>query len=185
MISQQAKDGLEFTMVNALKDALAAPGEDRCDVEVIDSIKGIKDKKMVVLTVSSYMFRVMTMMYFTMNKPTKQHLARINRAEVSDMDDTAFIDVICECGNIACGALNRALAQHFPHIGMSTPNILDNDSAGYLNSLNPNHVQHFKVRVNETLTIYATLCFCAFTDINFAVDMTATTEESSGELEMF
>jgi CheY-specific phosphatase CheX len=184
MISQQAQEGLEFTMINALKDALAAPGEERCEVEIIEDTKGLKDKKMVILTVTSYMFRAMTLLYFTMNRQTKQHLARINRAEVNDMDETAFIDVICECGNIACGALNRELAQHFPHIGMSTPNILDNDSAGYLSALKPNYVRHFKVRVNDTLTMHATLCFCAFAEIDFAVDTTQT-EESNGEMEMF
>jgi CheY-specific phosphatase CheX len=184
MISQQARDGMEFTMINALKDALTAPDESRCEVEIIDDTSGIKEKKMVILTVTSYMFRAMTMLYFTMNKATRQHLALINRADISAMDDTAFIDVICECGNIACGALNRELAKHYPHIGMSTPNILDNDSVSYLSALSPNYVKHFKVRVNDTLTMHATLCFCAFADVDFAVDMTQT-EESNGELEMF
>jgi len=184
MISPQAAAGMEFTMVNALKDALTAPGEARCEVEVIHDASSIKEKKMVVLTVTSYMFRALTILYFTMNKATKQHLTQINRADVASMDDTAFIDVICECGNIACGALNRELARHYPHIGMSTPNILDNNSAAYLSALKPNHVQHFKVRINDVLTMHATLCFCAFADVDFTVDMTQA-EESSGELEMF
>jgi len=184
MISDRARSGLDFTMINALKDALTASGDERCEVEVIEDTKGLKDRKMVILTVTSYLFRAMTMLYFTMNKQTRQHLARINRAEMSAMDDTAFIDVIGECGNIACGALNRELAQHFPHIGMSTPNVLDNDSAGYLSALKPDYVRHFKVRINETLTMHASLCFCVFADIDFTVDMTQT-EESNGEMEMF
>lgn len=184
MISQRAQDGLDYTMINALKEALTAPGDNKCDVEIVSDLSGSKDKKVIVLTITSYMFRAMTLIYYTMNKATRQHLARINRAEVPDMDDTAFIDVICECGNICCGAVNRALAQHFPHIGMSTPNILDNDSANYLNALHPNYVRHFKVRVDDNLTMHATLCFCAFADVDFAVDMVQT-EESNGELEMF
>lgn len=184
MISQQAKDGLDFVVTSALKSAMVASADDRCDVTVVDDIQGIKEEKVVLLTVSSYVFRVMTMLYFTLNKDTKAHFAAVNRAEVEAMSDSDFLDVICECGNIFCGALNRELGNHFPYLGMSTPNVLDRECVAYLAELNAGHTQHFRISINDSLTMHASLCFCDFADIDFKVDMTQT-EESNGELELF
>ena len=184
MISQQAKDAFDYTVTGALKSALCSSSDDRCEVEVIDDIKDVTEKKVVLLTVSSYLFRVMTLIYFTLNKDTKQHFAAINRGDPETMSESDFLDVIGECGNIFCGALNRELAKHFPHLGMSTPNVLDRDCIDYLQELDANYIKHFKISINDTFTMHASLCVCDFADIDFTVDMTQT-EESNGELEMF
>ncbi|KGM41230.1 hypothetical protein JY96_17380 [Aquabacterium sp. NJ1] len=184
MISQQAKDALDFIVTSALKSSMVASADDRCEVTVISDIKDIKEKKVVLLTVSSYVFRVMTMVYFTLNKDTKAHFAAINRSEVEAMSDSDFLDVICECGNIFCGALNRELGNHFPHLGMSTPNVLDRECVDYLTELDAGYTQHFKISINDNFTMHASLCVCDFADIDFTVDMTQT-EENNGELELF
>lgn len=184
MISQSAKSAFDHLMSRALKGALCASPEDRCEVEIIDGTKAITEKKVVLLTVSSYLFRVMTLLYFTLDRNTQQHFAAIHRVAPETMNESDYADVIGECGNIFCGALNRELAQHFPHLGMSTPNVLDRHCVDYLDELNAGYVKHFKVRINDALTMHASLCVCDFADIDFTVDMTQT-EESNGELEMF
>lgn len=184
MISQQAKDAFDFIVTGALKNALCASSEGPCEVSVIEDVAEAKEKKVVLLTVSSYTFRVMTMLYFTLNRVTKAHFAAINRSEVETMEESDFLDVICECGNIFCGALNRELANHFPHLGMSTPNVLDRECVDYLTELDAGYTQHFKISINENFTMHASLCVCEFADIDFTVDMTQT-EENNGELELF
>ncbi|MDE2401401.1 MAG: hypothetical protein KGL90_07020 [Burkholderiales bacterium] len=184
MISQQAQDAFDYTVSGALKTALCALPDDRCEVEVIGDIKEITEKKAVLLTVSSYLFRVMTLIYFTLNRDTKSHFAAINRAEAQSMSESDFLDVIGERGNIFCGALNRELAHHFPHLGMSTPNVIDRECVDYLTELGASYIKHFKVVINDTFTMHASLCVCDFADIDFAVDMTQA-EESNGELELF
>ncbi len=184
MISQPAKDAFDYIMSGALKGALCASPEEQCEVEVIHDTKAITEKKVVLLTVSSYLFRVMTLLYFTLDRNTKQHFANLNKVEPETMSESDHLDVIGECGNIFCGALNRELARHFPHLGMSTPNVLDRDCVDYLDQLDAGYIKHFKVRINDALTMHASLCVCDFADIDFTVDMTQT-EESNGELEMF
>lgn len=184
MISQQAKDAFDFLLQSTLKGGMCPSSEDRCEVSIIDDIKEAKEKKVVLLTVSSYVFRVMTMVYFTLNKETKAHFAAINRVDPESMSDSDYLDVICECGNIFCGALNRELAQHFPHLGMSTPNVLDRECVDYLSELDAGYIRHFKLVINDSFTMHASLCVCEFADIDFTVDMTKT-EESNGELELF
>ena len=184
MISQHAKDAFDYLVSTALKGALCAPSESPCEVEIITDTKAITEKKVFLLTVSSYLFRVMTLMYFTLDRQTKQHFAAISKVEPESMSDDDFLDVIGECGNIFCGTLNRELAKHFPHLGMSTPNVLDRDCVDHLSELKAGYVQHFKIKVNDALTMHASLCVCDFADIDFTVDMTEV-EESNGELELF
>lgn len=185
MITQQAKDAFDFIVSNALKSALPSSSDDHVVVEVIEDVTEAKEKKIVLLTVSSYLFRVMTMMYFTLNRESKYHFAAINRTDPESMTENDFLDVICECGNIFCGALNRELAQHYPHLGMSTPNVLDRDCVDYLKELDAGHIRHFKVTINDVFTLHASLAVCDFADIDFTVDMTSNADESNGELEMF
>lgn len=184
MISQRAQAAFDHIVVNALRSALSAPDAEPCTVDAIDDARQITEKKVVLLTVSSYVFRVITMVYFTLNADTRQHFAAINRTDAADMSDADFLDVISECGNIFCGAFNRELAQHYPHLGMSTPNVLDRPCMDYLKTLSPGYVKHFKVGVNDRLTMHASLCVCDFAPIDFQVDTTKV-EETHGELEMF
>ena len=139
---------------------------------------------MVLLTVSSYLFRAITMMSFTLDAATRHHLAAIHRAPAESMGEADYLDVIGEVGNIFCGALNRDLSHHFPYLGMSTPNVLGRECIDYLDELDASYIRHFRVVVNDGVTFHASLCVCDFADIDFQVD-TSAVEESHGELELF
>lgn len=184
MISQRARDSFDHTVIAALKSAMGASADEPCKVEAIGDVEQINERKVVLLTLSTYLFRVMTLIYFTMDRATKQHFAAINKADAASMSESEFLDVIGECGNICCGTISRELSRHFPHLGMSTPNFLDRDCAGYLDQLKVGYVKHFKIEMAHALTLHASLCVCDFSDIDFAVDM-AQAEEAKGELEMF
>lgn len=184
MISNPAKEGFAHLLAQALKSSLVSSSGDPCEVRIIQDANEIKEKKAVILTVSSYVFRVVTLIHFTLNKPMKAYLAGINRAEVDSMQEQDHLDVMGEIGNICCGALNRELGRFYPYIGMSTPNVLDRNCLDYLPALHGGYVEHFEVRVNEAITMHASLCVCDYADIDFEVDQTESTEDT-GELEMF
>ncbi len=184
MISSSARDAFEFFTKQAIKGALPASSDDRCEVSVLEDVSRISGQRLVILTVSSYLFRAMTMVYFTLDAPLKQHLAAINRRPVEELSDDEFLDVLGEVGNILCGALNRDLAHHFPYLGMSTPNFLDRHCIDFIDELDAGFVRHFEILVNDSFTLYATLAVSEFADIDFRADTTVV-EESHGELEMF
>ena len=184
MISPSAREAFEFFTKQALKGALPASSDERCEVSVIEDISRIRGQRIVLLTVSSYLFRAMTMVYFTLDANLKQHLAAINRRPVEELSEAEFRDVLGEVGNIFCGALNRDLAQHFPYLGMSTPNFLDRHCVDYIDELGASFVRHFEVVVNDALTLHATLAVSEFADLDFRADTTVV-EENHGELEMF
>lgn len=184
MISSSAAQAFEFFTSQAIKGALPASADDRCEVRLLEDASRVKGQRMVLLTVSSYLFRAMTMLHFTLDAGLKRHLAAINRRPVEELTEDEFLDVVGEVGNILCGALNRDLSHHFPYLGMSTPNFLDRHCIDYIDELGASFVRHFEVVVNDAITLHATLCVSEFADIDFRADTTVV-EENHGELEMF
>jgi len=181
-ISDNAKNGFDYMLTQGAKLGLGASG-DAIDVTILPQDAEFAEAKIAILTVSSYLFRIFVMIYFTQDQLTKEHFARVNKTQVADMDDQAFIDAICEAGNMVVGTLNRELARIFPHIGMSTPNIIDRRCNRNLDALHCGHIQHFEITVNQAMTFHATMCVSEYDDLNFSVDTAAV--EDTGELEMF
>lgn len=184
MISQHAKDGFDFLLQRAIRSSLAPAADDQCDVQPADGSGAIKTRQAVMLTISSYLFRVMVFIHFSPDAATKAHFARIKGCEPAELDDQTLLDVIMECGNICCGALNRDLGNYYPHVGMSTPCVLHRHCIEYIAHLKSGHTRHFGITINDALTLHASLAVCADADMDFQVDMTQA-EESTGELEMF
>jgi hypothetical protein len=184
MISASAREAFEFFAKQAIKGALPASADDRCEVTVIEDVSQVQGKQLVMLTVSSYLFRAMTLLHYTLDDKLKQHLAAISRKPVDELSDSECLDVLGEVGNILCGALNRDLAHHIPYLGMSTPNFLDNHCLDFIDALGASFVRHFEIDLNGSLKLYATLAVSEFADIDFRADTTVV-EENHGELEMF
>jgi len=185
MLSQSAKDGFDTLLMQSLKSSLTPSGE-HSEVMVVsaDEADAIADSQIVVLTVSSYLFRAMVMFYFTPNDDTRAHFARLNHLDAETMNEQTFMDAIAEGGNLCCGILNRDLGNFFPHIGMSTPNVIDKHCASYLQKLNCEHVQHFAIEMPQSPRFFVSLCVSAYADIDFEVDANTVASET-GELELF
>ncbi|HEY4073224.1 MAG TPA: hypothetical protein VGM52_08980 [Herbaspirillum sp.] len=184
MISTHARDGFDHFLTRALKASLVASDDDVCDVRVVDALSEIDASTMVILTISSYLFRLMVMLHFTPDERTREHVARINKMSAEEMNEQSFHDALAECGNICCGILNRDLGAIFPHIGMSTPNIIDTKCAAYLDMLNCGHIQHFEVNIADSPLFHVSLCVCDYADLDFVVDVHEEAADT-GELELF
>lgn len=143
----------------------------------------IHTSKIVMLSVSSYCFRLVLLIHFSPDEATRNHFSKINKLTASEMNDQAFGDAISECGNICCGSINRALAKSFPHVGMSTPNIVDRQCANYLSLLGGTFEEHVDIILPGGPKLHASLCVSEFEDLDF--EMAAGEDESNGELEMF
>jgi CheY-specific phosphatase CheX len=182
-LSQSAQDGFDLLLEQALRGSLV-PADEQAGLTVLPDLAGINETQMVVLTVSSYLFRVMVMFHFTADAATRAHFARLNKVAAAEMSEQAFMDAIAECGNLCCGVLNRDLGNFFPHLGMSTPNVIDSRCAAYLQTLNATHVRHFAVDIPDTRRFHVSLCISAYADMDFAVSAQEIAVDT-GELELF
>ncbi|MEI7430131.1 MAG: hypothetical protein WCL27_06710 [Betaproteobacteria bacterium] len=179
MISEKAKQGLDLIFTRAARVCLATEASDSVAIEPIYGARTIAapQEHILVLTIASYVFRLLIFFHLDKDENTKNYFTRCN-------PDLRLNDVIGEFGNLCCGAINRDLGHHFPHTGMSTPTLLKNQCIPHLPELNPSYISRHEIVINHSVRMQATLCFCAYSTIDFSADAT-TIQEVSGELELF
>lgn len=184
MITERAKASFDRLLASSLRSGMPVGGAS-VSVEPLKELGKIKEKKIVILTVSSYLFRAMAILYFKPDAATRAYFNRSADAGAPALGDEEFYDRVSECGNVVVGALNRDLGAYFPHVGMSTPNIIDKDCMQYVGLLGCDLVKHYKVVLDGELTMYASLCVADYGTVDFHVDPAVEVEVDTGELEMF
>ena len=184
MITDRAKASFDRLLVSSLKSGMPVAGAS-VDVEPLKELGKIKEKKIVILTVSSYLFRAMAILYFKPDAATRAYFNRAADEGAPALGDDEFYDRVAECGNVVVGALNRDLGAIFPHVGMSTPNIIDKDCMQYVDLLGCSLTRHYKIVLAGELTLYATLCVADYGLVDFHVDPAVEVAVDTGELEMF
>jgi len=184
MISHSARESFDHLLLQGIKGCLANQDNDECQIHIKNDLTDSQEPHLAVLTISSYLFRLMVFVHFGTDNSTREHFAKLCKTSSQDMNEQVFMDAICERANMCCGSLSRDLSHAFPHIGMSTPNIVDRQCASHLHLLNFVHIRHFKVEVNTTTHFHVTLCVNSFDNLDFSVDKSAV-DASTGELEMF
>lgn len=183
MISDQAQAGLDFLLTKALQESF---GRSSGDVIVTEeaAVAGSSGEKVIIFTVASYLFKLMVILHFSMDDATKGYFLGDAQEDEAAREDQALIDAVSESGNLCCGILSRELGRFFPHIGMSTPNMVDKRSMPYLAAMDYGYLKHFHVDLAGQACLHASLCVFDYDTLDFMVDMA---EESSdtGELELF
>ncbi|MDP9046283.1 MAG: hypothetical protein M3O01_15890 [Pseudomonadota bacterium] len=184
MITERAKASFDRLLASSLKSGMPVAGAS-VSVEPVATLDKIKEKKVVILTVSSYLFRAIAIIYFKPDAATRAYFNRNADEGAPALTDAEFYDRVAECGNVCCGSLNRELGAFFPHVGMSTPNIIDKDCMKYVDLLGCGVVNHYRVVLGGDLTLYASLCVADYGLVDFHVDPAVDMTVDSGELEMF
>ena len=181
-VSAQAQAALDHFVARSAKSSLAQEGGDLLVVPS-DEIVG-PEYEIVMLTVSSYLFRLVMFIHFDRTPATRNYFATLAGASGEVLSDERLIDVVMERGNLFCGALNRDLSPFFPHIGMSTPCLLHRSCLDHVPTLQPAVARNYRAEAAPGVVLHFTLALCAFADLDFAHEADAV-EEASGELEMF
>jgi len=185
MITERAKTSFDRLMQSALKSGLPVEGGALSIQPLAALDPKSKDRKLVVLTVSSYLFRLVAVLHFKPDAATRAYFGRDAGDGAPALSDAEFHDRIAECGNVFCGALNRDLGKHFPHVGMSTPNIIDKDCLRYVDLLGCELVRHYELGLGDGLSMRASLCVTAYGLVDFHAEQAVEEDVSTGELEMF
>lgn len=190
MISQQAKVGFDAIFKKAVMATIRLSPADSCDIELLDSREEISEAEFSVLTISSSSFRLLALFHFNNNAAERDYFAKGARldegvtVEGGAADSGAFLDIFQEFCNTCCGAMSRGLSQAYFFMGMSTPYLLLSPCAEFIAALNPTQVNYYRITINASLVLHATLCLSAYSAVDFTVDG-CQDEESTGELELF
>ncbi len=178
MITQQAKKGIEAIFLKAARSNLAKQDEGPLSITLLPEAVSapFSEKTIIVLTISSFVFRLLTIFHIDENAATEAYF----KAGSSDM---SLVDVVSELGNLCCGAMNRELLKSFGHLGMSTPYTLGREVMDFIPDLKPGHIARFEIKISEAVSFHVTLCMCENAPIDFRFD--EAHEEETGALELF
>lgn len=179
MITGNAKDSFDRIFRKAAQARLPLDGADACEIVPLDEagLGATKDTQVVVLTISSIVFRMLLILHFDETGDTRNYYLK-------EAHERLFQEVFLEICNLCCGAMNQELLRYFPDLGMSTPYVLSARCLPHLRELKPAFLSSYSVTLNGSVHLAATVCVCAHAPIDFVAD-TSVVEETSGELELF
>jgi hypothetical protein len=183
ILGDRAGGGFDRFIMAATRRAFALPASECSVTPTEEAAPG--QHEVVMLTVSSYRFRVLLFIHFERNDATRRHLAALGSGMAGEMRDEGFADAMMERGNLCCGSLNRELSRFFPHLGMSTPCILHGSALEHLGALRPSTTRHYRLELAPGVDMHLTLAICAFADIDFSFGEEMIESGAGGELEMF
>jgi hypothetical protein len=187
MISEQAQSSFNHIFKSAVMSNFSDSYNNSCEIEPISDHKEITEAEFSVLTITSSSFRFLTLLHFDNNESTIKYFTNHSIEEDGSDENHAnndFIDGLLEFCNLTCGAMNRNLHAHFSHSGMSTPYVLTRPCLDFVYDLDPGYIKHFRITINLSLVLHATLYICNYDVVDFAVD-TSKADESTGNLELF
>jgi hypothetical protein len=180
VISAHARDSFDRIFRKAAQARLPLDSGDPCEIAPLaDASAGVsKDTQVVVLTISSIVFRLLLILHFDEDDTTRGYYLKDAAAE------RPFQEAFLEICNLCCGAMNQELLRYFPDLGMSTPYVLNARCLPYLHELKPALLSSYSITLGDSVRLAATVCVCAHAPLDFVAD-TSAVEETSGELELF
>lgn len=189
MISPGAEASIEGLFENAIRGNAVLP-DDQCLIDWRDghALPPADDhRRLVALTVSTYLFRIVALFDFGTDAATATHMARLTRAGKARLDGQELLDAFSELCNVICGEVNRGLSSTFRHAGMSTPFVLERSCMAHVETLAPSALWLGRVTVNDSVGFSASICLCAGkdADLDFHIDTSARQLNLTGELELF
>ncbi|WP_414442891.1 hypothetical protein [Burkholderia sp. 22PA0106] len=175
MIGAGAIESFERIFFSAARGRLTNGSS--CEISTREKPDTSRGVEAVVLTISSVKFRLLLLLHYRDDDATRAFYT-------GSTPQRSLREAFLEVANLCCGAVNQALVEHFPDLGMSTPYRLNGASAGHLAELKPDYLAAYDLTVGGSVWLSATLCVCANAPVDFVADV-RDVDEGVGELEMF
>ncbi|TIH07666.1 hypothetical protein [Pseudomonas leptonychotis] len=196
---RKANYELESTLYKLMQVALEQTLKS-CDAGVpwvttkVEGFAELQHASCIVLTVSSFKFKIMCLLHLSMDAANRQFVADALGSPVEELQESEYSDYLLEMSNSFCGNLKRHLQSSCPPLGMSTPNFLDRHCFDGSISVQFAHSVH----VRAQMAVGAPSLFAASAMVILKNDGDLTLQhyhehvseidseaDSSGELELF
>ena len=185
-LAKMLEVGLDMTLKEAKKDSSWSFKREA-------SVNSFDMDHCIVLTISSFRFRVMVIIHLSYNQRIKQFLADLMGVKLQELDDEKLIDRLLEMSNSFCGHVKRHLQDTCPPLGMSTPNLLDSACLSLDDVIDIAHQAHIKASdsMGGEAMFGASALVSLLDETDFSIKQPQSSAqgggdfESFGELEMF
>jgi hypothetical protein len=187
MISQRAKTGFENVLHRCLEESLRTEAHPAWQMHSVADPSDISTQRFMMLTVTSYDFRLMVLLHFSCDKASMKYVADSLELGAAELPMIRYYDFLSEIGNNFCGTIKRELGEYFPHLGMSTANHLDRGSLKHVKSWPVDHDMHIKAHAEEGAVFYGSLYVSSFGELDFDLAQRSESENAveMGALELF
>jgi hypothetical protein len=189
MVSSNAAESIQWLFEKALSENIQGSIDlvHRLQESIgFHSRQAIRKNRLFVISIASYQFKIVTLFEFDHDHPGEPN------TRDSDVAQTSFVSSVVrrdpgEFVNMICGSVNRALGEHFPSIGMSTPFQVDASCSDHIHALNPAMTKVFDVCCEHhgKFRVAACVCLTKSSRMDFKVRRDMIEEQVSGELEFF
>lgn len=186
MISQRAKTGFNQLLTRCLEESLRTESYPAWKIQPVN-VTEIGAKKFIMLTISSYDFRLIVLLHFSPDSASIKYVTNRLKIASGELPISQYQDYLSEVGNILCGAIKRGLFQSFPHLGMSSPNQLDCESLRYIETYAIDYAIHIKAKAEDGTEFYGSLYVSSIGELDFDPAGISTIEDKveMGALELF
>lgn len=187
MISERAKLGCHGLLSRCLEESLRSSAFPAWTMERLSSDAEIKNQQFIMLTVSSYDFRMVVLLHFSRNASSKKYVAETLQLAAETLEQSRFDDYLSEVGNTFCGAFKRELGDFFPYLGMSTPNLLFSESLQYVRTWPVEYETHLRAHAAGEVEFFGSLYVTSSGDLDFDPQERSrhVEEVETGALELF
>jgi len=183
-----ASQDLHNLLTISLESALAARmASEDWHVEPVGNIVDIKQDEFVLLTVSSYHFRMLVLLHFSAKNDALNYVASALKQPPESITSNGCYDYLAELGNQFCGEIKRIVGTKYSHLGMSTPKRLSNSSLPYVHDLKTTTATHVRAIRDGKDVFVASIYLCVDEDFDFQVDINLAMSQQveASTLELF
>lgn len=187
MISERAKTGFKNLLSRCLEESLRSGAYPTWSIEPLSDGKEYEKQQFIMLTVSSYDFRMMVLLHFTRNASSHRYVAETLQLDPGSLEQSRYDDYLSEVGNTFCGAYKRELGKVFPYLGMSTPNLLFPECLQYIKTWPVEYETHLRAHDGDQAEFFGSLYIASSDAIDFdpQVLVSQVDEMETGALEFF
>lgn len=186
MITARAKIGFEKLFPLCVEESLRSQAHPVWQIQPVD-IKAINTKNFIMLTISSFDFRLIVLLHYASDATSIKYVADNLKISPEDLSISRYQDFLSEVGNILCGAIKRGLFQFFPHLGLSSPNQLVWASLKFIDGFPIDSAIHLKAKSEKGAEFCCSLYVSSAGNLDFDPATITKTEEQveMGALELF
>jgi hypothetical protein len=181
VITAQSRQNIEMAFHKAIRANVVRNAGDVCDIVPgeIGTIDKVSAENLLLITLSTFVFRLVVIFRIAETPASLSYYTPAGGAQT-------LVQGFAEVANMCTGSLNRALATNFPHLAMSTPCTVSGRAIAFLSDLKPQYVASYRITINDSVQLRASLCICGSSPVEVDDCAAATeAEQGVGELEMF
>lgn len=189
MITPRTIAALEAVFERSLRETSVPSDDSRIEIGRRTAFSGpVQEKRrLLVLTISSYEFRIVVLFDFNLDAHTESYFAQLFRSPEPRIAGQALADAFSEYVNMICGTVNRLISSENRLTGMSTPFVLETSCKAHIQRIHPEQTLIFNVKIGDAMKFDLVLCLCVSNGarLDFEVDLGSQEQTVGGELEMF